>query len=70
MHDPELMKPNSPPEPLFTFNYPNLGYSIQIVPHSAADRIKLQRQAESGRLSLQDYCRDTIIDSMVLAEFE
>jgi len=64
------MNPTSPPEPLFTFTYPNLGYSIVIIPHSAADRTKLQRQSESGHLSLQDYCRDTIIDSMVLAEFE
>jgi len=64
------MKPNSLPKPLYTFAYPNLGYSIVIVPHSAADRKKLQRQAESGRLSLQDYCHDEIIGSMVLAEFE
>ena len=64
------MKPNSPPEPLYTFRYPELGYSIVIIPHSAADRTKIKRQAESGHLSLQDYCRDTIIDSMVLAEFE
>jgi hypothetical protein len=27
------MKTNSAPEPLYTFQYPELGYSIQIVPH-------------------------------------
>jgi hypothetical protein len=64
------MKASSPPEPLYTFTYPNLGYSIQIVPHTPADRAKIKRQAKSQHLSLRDYTRDTIIDSMVLAEFE
>ena len=64
------MKPNSPPEPLYTFQYPQLGYSILLVPHTLTDRTKIKREAKSGRQSLQDYCRDTIIDSMVLAEFE
>jgi hypothetical protein len=64
------MNPNSPPEPLYTFTYPNLGYSIQIVPHTAADRIKIKREAKSRHLSLRDYCQDEIIGSMVLAEFE
>jgi hypothetical protein len=31
---PRTMKPNSPPEPLYTFRYPELGYSILIVPHT------------------------------------
>lgn len=39
------MKPSSPPEPLFIFNDPNLGYSIQIVPLAPADRAKIKRQA-------------------------
>jgi hypothetical protein len=64
------MNPNSPPEPLYTFRYPNLGYSILIVPLTPADSARIMRRAKSERLSLQDYCRDTIIDSMVLAEFE
>jgi hypothetical protein len=38
------MKPNSP-ESLFTIRYPNLGYSIQIVPLTPADRSKIKRQA-------------------------
>jgi hypothetical protein len=64
------MKAGLRQEPLYTFTYPKLGYSIQIVPHTPADRTKIKREARSGRQSLQDYCRDTIIDSMVLAEFE
>ena len=62
------MKPNSPPEPLYTFRYPNLGYSIAIIPHTTAAKIK--RQARRRQLSLRDYARDEIIGSMVLAEFE
>jgi len=49
------MKPNSPPEPLYTFAYSNLGYSIQIVPHSAADSAKIKREARQRRVSLRDY---------------
>jgi hypothetical protein len=64
------MKPSSPPEPLYTFTYPNLGYSIDIIPHTPTDSAKIKRQAKSRRVSLGDYCRDEIIGSMVLAEFE
>jgi len=64
------MKPSSPPEPLYTFTYPKLGYSIQIVPHAPADRAKIKRDAKSRHVSLRDYCQDEIIGSMVLAEFE
>jgi hypothetical protein len=64
------MKPNSPPEPLFTFAYPELGYSIQVVPHTPADSARIKRQARERRLSLRNYCQDEIIGSMVLAEFE
>jgi hypothetical protein len=64
------MNPSSPPEPLYTFRYPNLGYSILIVPHTSADSTKIKRQAKNLHNSLQDCCRDIIIDSMVLAEFE
>src|SRR5258708_36881267 len=64
------MKPSSPPEPLYTFTYPKLGYSIQIVPHTSADRAKIKRDAKSRHVSLRDYCQDEIIGSMVLAEFE
>ena len=67
---PEPMKPNSPPEPLYTFTYPKLGYSIQIVPHTSADRAKIKRDAKSRHVSLRDYCQDEIIGSMVLVEFE
>ena len=67
---PEPMKPSSPPEPLYTFTYPKLGYSIQIVPHTSADRAKIKRDAKSRHVSLRDYCQDEIIGSMVLAEFE
>jgi hypothetical protein len=63
------MKPKSP-ESLFTFRYPNLGYSIQIVPLTPTDRSKIKRQARQQHLSLRDYCQDEIIDSMALAEFE
>jgi hypothetical protein len=63
------MKPNSS-ESLFTFRYPNLGYSIQIVPHTAATRARIKYQARERHLSLRDYCQDEIIGSMVLAEFE
>jgi hypothetical protein len=52
------MKPNSPPEPLYTFTYPNLGYSIQIVPLTPADSAKIKRQAREQRRSLRDYCQD------------
>ncbi len=64
------MKPNLPPEPLYTFRYPNFGHSIQIVPHCAADSAKIKRQARRRHRSLRDYCQDEIIGSMVLAEFE
>jgi hypothetical protein len=67
---PEPMKPSSPPEPLYTFRYPNLGYSIQIVPLTPADSAKIKRQARRQHLSLRDYARDEIIGSMVLAEFD
>jgi hypothetical protein len=59
------MKPNSPPEPLYTFRYPNLGYSIQIVPHTPADSAKIKREAREQHLSLRNYCQDEIIGSMV-----
>jgi len=64
------MKPNSPPEPLYTFRYPNLGYSIQIIPHTPADRTKIKRQAREQHVSLRNFCQDEIIGSTVLAEFE
>ena len=64
------MKPNSPPEPLFTFHYPNLGYSIAIIPFTPADSAKIKREAQSRHLSLRDYCQDEIIGSMVWTEFE
>jgi hypothetical protein len=64
------MKPSSPPEPLYIFTYPNLGYSVQIVPHTRADRAKIKRQARERCLSLQDYCKDEILGSMVFAELE
>jgi hypothetical protein len=64
------MKPDSHPEPLYTFQYPELGYSIQIVPHTPADSAKIKRGAKSRHISLQDCCRGIIIDSMILADFE
>jgi hypothetical protein len=64
------MKPNSPPEPLFTFSYPNLGYSIQIVPLTPADCAKIKARARRQHVSLRDYCQEEIIGSIVLAEFE
>jgi hypothetical protein len=64
------MKPTSPPEPLYTFRYPNFGYSIQIVPHTPADSAKIKRQARRQHVSLRDFCQDEIIGSMVLVEFE
>ncbi len=65
------MKPElTPPEPLYTFRYPDEGYSIQIVPHSAANRAKIKRQARERSLSLRDYCQDEILGSLVFAEFE
>lgn len=67
---PEPMKRTSPPEPLYTFQYPNLGYSIQIVPHTAADSAKIKQQAKSRHQTLRDYCQDEMITSLVLAEFE
>jgi hypothetical protein len=64
------MKPTKPSEPLYTFQYPNLGYSIQIIPHTPADSAKITCQAKSLHISLQDCCRNIIIDSMVLTEFD
>jgi len=66
----EPIKPTSPPEPLFTFRYPELGYSIQIVPHTSADSAKIKRAARAQHVSLRDYCQEEIIASMVLAEFD
>jgi hypothetical protein len=63
------MKASSRPEPLYTFRYPNLGYSILIVPHTPADQTKIKREAKSQHVSLHDYCRDEMIGSLVLAEF-
>lgn len=51
------MKAGSPQEPLYTFTYPKLGYSIQIVPHTSADRAKIKRDAKSWHVSLRDYCQ-------------
>ena len=66
----QLMKPKSPPERSTPSPIPKLVYSIQIVPHTEADRTKIKREAKSRHLSLRDYCQDEIIGSMVLAEFE
>ncbi len=64
------MKPNSSPKPLYTFRYPEEGYSIAIIPHTPADSAKIKRQAKTRHLSSQDYWRDEMIGSMVFAEFE
>jgi len=64
------MKPNSSPKPLYTFRYPEEGYSIAIIPHTLADSAKIKRQAKSRHVSLQGCCRDEMIGSMVFAEFE
>jgi hypothetical protein len=64
------MNPSSPPEPLSSFAFPNLGYTVQIIPDTPADCTKIKRQARRRHLSLRDYTRDEIIGSMVLAEFE
>jgi hypothetical protein len=64
------MKTNSAPEPLYTFQYPELGYSIQIVPHTSADRPKIKREARERHQPLRDYCQGEILSSMALGEFE
>jgi len=64
------MNSNSPPEPLFTFHYPNLGYSIAIIPNAPADSAKIKRAARRQHVSLRDYCQGEILSSMALAEFE
>jgi hypothetical protein len=58
------MKPNSPPEALYTFTYPNLGYSILIVPLTPADRTKIKRRAREQHLSLRDFCQDEESDQL------
>lgn len=64
------MKRTTRPEPVYTFTYPNLGYSIQIVPHNAADSTKIKRQAKSRHQSLRDYCQGEILCSMALPKFD
>jgi hypothetical protein len=64
------MKASSRPEPLYTFRYPNLGYSILIVPHTPADQTKIKREARRQHQPLRDYCQGEILCSMALGEFE
>jgi len=59
-----------PLEPLYTFTYSNLGYSIQIVPLTPADSAKIKRQARCRHQSLRDFCQDEILGSLALAQFE
>ncbi len=49
---------------------PELGYSIQIVPHTSADRPKIKREARERHQPLRDYCQGEILSSMALGEFE
>ena len=64
------MKTTTPPEPLCTFRVTNLGYSIAIIPATAADRAKFFANARRRGLSMRDFCQDQILDAMVFAEFE
>ena len=65
---PPTMK-TTPPEPLYTFRVTNLGYSIAIIPATAADRTKFLTNARRLGMSLRDFCQDQILDAMVFAEF-
>jgi hypothetical protein len=64
------MKTTTPPEPLYAFRVTNLGYSIAIIPATAADRTKFLANAQRRGMSLRDFCQDQIPDAMVFAEFE
>ncbi|HXM28032.1 MAG TPA: hypothetical protein VN957_18555 [Chthoniobacterales bacterium] len=44
------MKITTPLKPVYIFTYPNLGYSIQIVPHTPADSAKIKRAARAQAL--------------------
>jgi hypothetical protein len=62
----DFMKPHSPPEPLFTFRYPNLGYSIAIIPDTP-ESAKFKAKAKRRQQSLRDYARDEILCSLTWA---
>jgi hypothetical protein len=64
------MKPSSPPEPLHTFRGTNVGYSIAIIPATAADRTKFLANASRRGVILREFCQDQILDAKVFAEFE
>jgi hypothetical protein len=55
------------PEEFYRFNYPKLGYSILIVPHSEKDREKLTRKSKQSDLSLREFARDEIVGVLVLS---
>jgi hypothetical protein len=67
---PPTMKNHHTPEPFYTFRVTNLGYSIAILPATAADRTKFLANARRRVMSLRDFCQDQILDAMVFAEFE
>jgi hypothetical protein len=67
---PPTMKTTTPPEPLYAFRLTNIGYSIAIIPATAADRTKFLANVRRRGMSLRDFCQDQIPDAMVFAEFE
>jgi hypothetical protein len=67
---PPTMKTTTPPEPLCTLRVTNLGYSIAIIPATAADRTEFLVNAPRRGMSLRDFCQDQIPDAMVFAAFE
>jgi hypothetical protein len=60
-------KPHSLPEPLFTFRYPNLGYSIAIIPDTPFESAKFKAKAKRRHQSLRDHARDEILCSLTWA---
>jgi hypothetical protein len=57
------------PEEFYRFNYPKLGYSILLVPHSEKDREKLLAKSKKSNLSLAEFARDEIVGPLVLSRF-
>jgi hypothetical protein len=57
------------PEEFYRFNYPKLGFSILLVPHSEKDREKLLAKSKKSNLSLAEFARDEIVGPLVLSRF-
>jgi hypothetical protein len=68
------MKSNSfptVPKTVFqAFRFPELGFDIHIVPHSARSAAAIRQQARTKNLSLAEYLHEELSDGLVLGELD